>query len=63
MYNEYGVKGREGSPDTEKTDVLGEDMFQRRSSLPLAINPLIIRGQGRYIALLVIGCIHFSFSI
>ena len=44
---------RRGSPDTEETDVSGDERFQCRGSSGFptgAINPLmIVRGQGRWI--------------
>ena len=50
MYSRSGGAqgGGEGSPDTEETDVSGDEMFQRRdlNHLVGAINPLMIQGQG-----------------
>lgn len=40
--------GGEGSPDTEETDISGDEVFHHRGSglLAGAINPLMIQGQG-----------------
>ena len=52
MYGGSGPRGTqrggEGSPDTEETDISGDDTSQRKGSGPPigAINPLLIRGQG-----------------
>jgi hypothetical protein len=51
MYGGSGPRGTqrggEGSPDTEETDISGDDTSQRKGSGPPigAINPLLIRGQ------------------
>ena len=65
MYGGSGPRGTqrggEGSPDTEETDILGDETFQRKGSGPPigAINPLLIRGQG----VVVVGrCSIHSFS-
>ena len=42
--------GDEGSPDTEETDISGDEIFHRRSNPTGAINPLmVVQGQSEYV--------------